>query len=50
MTSNAKELLEVGLLEGLLSQSIVTVIAILLFVDVDVEHAAWNFFYNTKYH
>ena len=50
MVGDAKELLEACLLENAHSWPEVRAIAVSLFVDVDVEHAAWDFLYNTKYH
>ena len=50
MVGDAKELLEARLPEDAHSWPEVKAIAVSLFVDVDVEHAAWDFLYNTKYH
>ena len=50
MVGDAKELLEARLPEDAHSWPEVKAIAVSLFVDVDVEHATWDFLYNTKYH
>ena len=49
-TNHYKELLEAKIPDEVHSWAKVKAIAISLFVNVDMEHAAWNFLYNIEYH